>query len=51
MNQDHFGAFVPLAWGLMWFAFWAVLVAQGQRERARLYSKTDYGRYIERLIP
>ena len=37
MNQDHFGAFVPLAWGLMWFGFWTVLVAQGRRERSRLY--------------
>jgi hypothetical protein len=41
MHQDNFGVLVPLAWGLMWFLFWALIIFQGRRERSRLYDMVE----------
>lgn len=32
---------MPLAWGLMWFVFWAVIIVQARRERSRLYDMVE----------
>jgi hypothetical protein len=51
MHSEHFGAFVSLAWGLMWFVFWGLLVFQRGRERARIYAIVEKAAAEGRPVP
>jgi hypothetical protein len=50
MHQEHFYAFMPLAWGVIWIGFWIWQSVSRRKERERIYDMlqkaTDEGRTL-----
>jgi hypothetical protein len=51
MHSEHFGAFVPLAWALLWFIFWGFIVRQRMRERSRILDMVEKASADGRTLP
>ncbi len=45
------GAWIGLAWGLLWFVFWGVIVISRRKERLRLYDILEQAVREGRTIP